>query len=323
MTARTPWPPGHISCLGLRQLPTQDCQQCVYSSECQQLSSRTKQVKLDDVVFAITPEKLAPNRGYESIEDIQDTYRLCYLTVYGRGPHDHIGRVADAAKRLDDLATELGCSQRLFILAVMTSAHATGPDQPFYANMLFGPNAISRFEALREECRLKFGQFDYKALDLAKPAAMMTRFLHSEELFGSFVVHSVDVVEGAFSLTDFYLDQETAFDYSWLAIEASYLEAILTPHVAGTLFKTAEKGRWRSTVIQARRTLLKNTAMARATFALRESTMAKATELVLRRYHLTPGDLLFASCFTDPLAYWVAVGQAVRQVKLLRYLGDI
>jgi hypothetical protein len=274
--------------------------------------------------FDLVPVKLKPGDPcYRVQEDVQATYALSHLTVYGTEPHDHIGRVENAAQRLSDITEELGCSQRLFVLAVMTAAHTASPDRPFFANMLFGPSAIARFESYRDECRIKFGQFDFKTIELTHPSSIRKWFLQSEVLFGSFIIDTLINREGDVSFTDFYLTRELAFTPFWLAIEESYFDGILRPHVEGTLHKTHESAKLRSNVAQARRALLKNVERARAVFHLRESIMKEATDMVLHRYRVNGDDFLYQPVFSSALEYWTFLGLAVRRIELLRLLGDM
>jgi hypothetical protein len=280
-------------------------------------------VEFSDMAIDLVPEKLKSNHSYDAKENLQDVYSLAHVTVFEKEPHDRIQRVENAELRLAEITEELGCSIRLFILAVMTSAKVSSPDRPFYANMLFGPSAISRFEAYREQCRVRFGQFDFKTIELTNPSAIQKRFLTSEVLFGAFIIDAIIYLEGDVPFINFYSMRELALDHFWLAIEDTYLEEVLRPHVEGTLEKTMETSKHRSTVAQARRVLLKSKARAATVFKLRESVCKEAIDQVLRRYRLYGNDLLYHPNFDDMLELWQQIGLAVRRVVLLRILGDI
>ena len=316
---------GPLQCFGLWQISLPKCATCPHLEACRASApDKFQGVQFTALKFDLVPEKLKPNDPSYSIhDDLQATYSLCHLTVFGNEPHDHIGRVENSAQRLSDICEELGCSQQLFIMAVMTAANVASPDRPFFANMLYGPSAVSRFESYREECRLKFGQFDFKAIELTNPSAIRKRFVHSEALFGAFIIDTLINQEGDVSFTDFYLNREMAFDHFWLAIEESYFDGILRPHVEGTLHRTHQTSKLRSEVAQARRVLLKHASRALTTFRLRETVMKEATDMVLHRHRLTGDDFLYQPVFSSAREYWTYLGLAVRRIEILRILGDI
>lgn len=314
--------PGPLPCFGLWTLSLPKCATCPHLNDCRESApNRFQGVPFLSLKFDLVPEKL--RSGDVANYDLQATYALCHLTVYGKEPHDHIGRVENASQRLIDITEELGCSIQLFIMSVMSAACASGPERPFFANMLFGPSALARFESYREECRIKFGNFDFKSLELTHPSPIRKRFLHSEQLFGSFIIDTLINQEGDVSFTDFYLTREMAFDPIWLAIEDSYFEGILCPHIEGQIHKTHQSSKVRSEVSQARRALLKHSVRATSVFQLRSSIIKDATDNVLSRYRLSGEDFLYQPVFNDAKEYWMFLGLGVRRIELLRILGDI
>ena len=311
---------GPLPCYGL-WAASSPCKECEHATPCSKISPLAKLKSCLDVNFDFVPEGIR-DLGRPA-DDVQADYALCHFTVYGQEPHDHIGRVENAKERLAEISEELGCSKSLFMLAVMTAAHVSNPDRAFFANMLFGPSAVTRFESYREQCRIRFGQFDFQALELAKPSHIRGKFLASEIIFGEFVVDSIIYCEGAVPFERLFLIREIAFDPFWLAVEESYVDSVLKPHLEGKIEKTREANKVRSLALQSRRSLLKNKSRARTVFSLRASIMKEATEAVLRKYRLGSSDLLFKSPVTEPLTYWVSLGLAVRRLVLLRTLDDI
>ena len=296
------------------------CAKCPHQVQCQNSSPKRKDlVTFSEVEFNVVPEKLGELIDIE--EDLDRLYDLTYLMVFDRPAKDRISRVLNYNTRYNEICDQLGCSRQLFMLAVMSSACAADKEQDFWANMLYGPSAIMRYEHHKELCRIKFGQFDLTSIQLTRPSASRGRFLNCEQIFGDFIIDMVINKEGDVPFLGLYKFRELAFDPLWLAIEDSYLNTILKPHVTGEMEKTEETSKFRSDVAHARRTLLKHKVQALTVFTLRSLVLKDATSLVLRRYHLNENDFLFERQFTSASQYWVRLGLAVRRMELLRLIG--
>lgn len=323
MINREAKPSGPLKCLGLWTLSLDVCKSCPHLDPCKDISkNRFQGVELPGVKFNFVPQKLRESGSSGSIDELQEIYSLCYLTIFEKEPHDHIGRVDSAFDRLAEIVDEQGCSFKLFIMSVMTAAKRSSPDTVFYANMLFGPSAITRFESCREECRIQFGQFDFKSLEMTNPSAITQRFIYSETTFAKFIVDLTVRHSGEVNIAEFFLTREMSFDPFWLAIDDSYFNSVLVPHVEGRIFSTKESRKLRSVVAQARRTLIKKASRARSVFKLRESIMSEAMIQVLRDYRLSASDFLFAKEFDSPIEFWTRLGLSVRRIELLRIIGD-
>jgi len=319
---RTPRPPSPLPCFGLWTESLQPCVVCPHRPACQNSNQARKQrVPIESVQVELAPKKLAEDVAVK--ESLDQLYDLTHVIVYDRPAKDKISRIDDYETRYDEICDQLGCSRQLFMLAVMTSAFAADKDQVFWANMLFGPSAISRYEQYKEMCRVKFGQFDLTSIELTRPSASRGRFLSSEQIFGDFVIDAIINKENEISFWNLYRFRELAFDPFWLAIEDSYLDTVLKPHLNGLIEKTGETSHFRSNVAQARRALLKHKAHALTVFKLRGLVLKDAMRLVLHRYRLNEHDFLFEPQFTDAVHFWTSLGLAIRRVELLRLLGDL
>jgi hypothetical protein len=317
-----------LPCLG-KELDLADprCQACPHQPRCRWLYGRRMgRVPLSTSSFKLMPPRLEEIRDKledPDMPDLEETYRQCHMAVFERLPADRIGQRPRALEAVPRVAKELNCSVKVMMTTVMMAHQASSPDRDFYATMLAGPSAVRRVEMYRDACRQKFGFFDISAINTLTGEAHTTlddRLLTSETIFGEFVV-GYKMRVGGEPFTEFYRIREQGLDPTWLAIEPTYQEVLMShvqdPHGSHHI------RRHRHAVVQAQRALKLNKRQAAFTFQAREKIMPKAVATVVWRRGINPDHLLVESPVVDAGKMWSRVGLALQHVHLLRFIdGD-
>jgi len=251
-------------------------------------------------------------------------YESCYETVY-KTKGDSLLRVKDAKQRVEQAASDAGCSLRLYILTNMIGYREASPDRKFYANMLFGDRANHRLELYRSVCVQKYGTFDLEAIDTLlgkeKTSDAEKQMLNSEIIAGSFIVgykirSSGDPAPMLFNM------QELSLSPIWLATDACYVETILTPHLNEPT-GTPMVQRHRFSVCQTLKELKRSNRRAQYVFKTKERMMPIAVKTVLNQHGFSPSDFEIATeTVDDSFEFWRRIGYAIQQYWTLEYYNS-
>jgi len=275
--------------------------------------------RLSELSFNFTP-KLEETQlpSDPELNELQQLYERCYLTIFERAPTDRLDRRPRAAEILQAACDQTGCTLRMFMLASMFGHRATAPQRTFYANALLGPYAIRRAELYRGACSKAFGTFDLQALNnvmKTQDQGLEAKMLNSEIIAGQWIVGYKLRYPGAYGLP-FYQSKELALDPYWLAIEDSYIRLVLLPN-RGVHSEISELNRHRYAVSKVHHELKKDSRrkgrQTKAVFSIRERNAPIAIKRVLVHYGFSPDDFTTRSPeVTDMMTLWGQLSIAMK-----------
>jgi len=307
------------------------CRACPHAKECvQHMGSRLKKIPLSRVDYRLVPEALW-DYAYHAIDQytdpeipvIEQTYIICFTTVFDRHPKDRIG---EHAAFVCARAKELNCSVRLYILANMLAWQSVqeekervqpdAPVQTFSAKALAGKMAMERAKVYAEVCRREYGTFSIASIDTQTGSQLEKNsldqvLLRNEIAVGRFIIGWK--LENAGPVYEqLYNALELSLDPRWLATESSY-RPIIDEHLIkpkGT--STIRDHRFSVTTVI--RHLKHSRQSCIATFRTRELIMPRAVGEVLRYFGFKADDFdVDDKPITEPLKVWVHLARAISQ----------
>ena len=333
---RTPFK-SPLPCYGMEQdLKTEKCRTCPHREGCRQhMGDRRDKVKLSQAVFDTVPKALSivVLEGEDpELVNIQTVYTECHLSVFGQKPKDDVRRYAPELARI---CARMECSIRLYMLAAMMGfklnrdyvvGHTDGKPGSFSARHLTTTNAGKHVQMYAGICRKEFGTFSLHGLVNADrtgvgPTLIEKQLLASEVIAGKFIV-AHKALHGGPSEPLLYHWHETSLDPYWLAIQPSYMQLVLDPHIHGRQGSPAQK-RHRYAVVQTLRHLKTHVHVARAVHQARNAILPQAVGLVVNHHHFDVDDFEIGSApIKDSFTLWKNIGRAIQHYRCLNlYYG--
>lgn len=283
------------------------CVACPHQAGCCAASRSRQSVPLRELKASFkSPFVKAPR--LES--SFADDYARAYECVFGTKA-DSITRFTDMGAKVTALAKDTGCSRELFIYAVMAAHKSGSPDRRFYAGQLVGPTAAKRVELYREAAARRYGVFDYAAIANltgdASANAVDEQVCDAEKTVGVWIVRQVmrgvtGEIQGAL-----YEQRELGLSPLWAATDASYLSwAVKQPATPAMAKHRAEVYRLAGSqsLIRTRERL----------FARAAVSVCDAIDSRMLLFRCSP-------VITDPMSFWVHLGQAAQRLQLLNMLA--
>ena len=285
---------------------------------------RAGRVDLSKLKFDLTPSGLATVGSIdENSIDLREVYARCHQTVFHALPTTSLGNSSRLVSRLKLRISEASCTPAMFMLTNMLAHQRTQPELEFYPNMLLGESAVKRVGKYRAACAKRYGTFDAEALETLmdeQPDKLEEQLLASETLAGCFVT-GYKIWKSGPALEPLYLTQELRLCHAWCAIEPSYAELVLKPHLKEPRGSKLQR-EFRHEVCQLQVRLGKSANKARAVFSARERIMPRALAAVTTNFNFTPLDFeMLDKPVTDPVLMWARLGLAIQHVYCLRFLG--
>lgn len=274
---------------------------------------------LSELTFKFTPALEETQLPVDpELNELQQLYERCYMTIFERAPTDRLDRRPRAAEILQAACEQTGCTLRMFMLASMFGHRATAPNRNFYANALLGPYAIRRAELYRGACSKTFGTFDLQALTTIMKGhdqGLEAKMLNSEIIAGQWIVGYKLRYPGAYGVP-FYQSKELALDPYWLAVEDSYIRLVLLPN-RDTRTDIPELNRHRFAVSKIHHELKKDSRrkgrQTKAIFGIRERNAPEAVKRVLSHFGFSPNDFTTrAPEVTNMMAFWGQLSTAMK-----------
>jgi hypothetical protein len=311
------------------------------------MGERRHKVTIDKMVFKLVPERFGlddTDMGEDpELPNIERTYILCHVTVFGKRPKDKIGQYKNLVIQR---FREAGCSLRLFMLANMVgyqqqsitiSAKLRGEAKNYFnASHLTTKQSITRLDMYREMCRKSFGTFDIGSLDTLTEGGyaendLEKKMLHSE-ITAARKMLAFKLRNGGPGYAHLYAQEELTLDPHWLATEPTYEKTVLEPHRAGQ-HGTKTVNNHRHSVSQVIMQMTRKRDWAIAVFQARERIMQKAIATVLHAHGFVPIDFEFDPVFIvdqkpetshekSVMEFWVYIARAIMQAHCLRFLND-
>jgi hypothetical protein len=331
-----------LECFALDYSPyVPKCRACPHAPECvKHMGSRLHKISLSRAEFRLVPQALW-DYAYQTVDKytdpeipvIEQTYIICFTTVFDGHPKDRIGQHASF---ICARAKELNCSVRLYMLtnmlawqSVQEEKERIQPDAPsatFSAKVLVGKLAMERAKAYAEVCRREFGTFSVSSIDTQTGSELEKNsleqvLLRNEIAVGRFVIgwkleNAGPVFEQLYSALELSLDPR------WLATEPSY-RPIIEQHLAKPKGTSVLRDQ-RFSVTQVVRHMKKDRQYCIATFRTRELIMPRAVAEVLRYFGYKADDFdVDDKPIIEPLKMWVHLARAISQYNCwLHITGD-
>jgi hypothetical protein len=299
-------------CFGVEYRPDKTCLGCPFCLKCAVLSKNL--VPLSFLKFNFMPERLdqfitAPKEISGRV--VEDMFRRCHWRIYKAWPKNSLGL---NWKLVLENAKTSKTSLETFMAIMMTAWSVTHPKTLFPARMLTIPLAPDKVQAYAKVCRDVRGYVDTEAVGgfMGQPAENLDEdLLLSEVAFGTAILGCKFMGQ----TTDFvslYEQVEQAASHYWLAIEPTYNEFILEPHLENPLRSTRMQRDLRSEVIQHVGLMKRNARIASTMFAARARVMSTAVKNVLSKWYTTPDDFTHKDVIvTDAAKFWNVLGLAV------------
>lgn len=310
------------------------CRACPHATECvKHMGSRLRKIPLNRAEFRLMPQALW-DYAYPTVDKytdpeipvIEQTYIVCYSTVFDDDPRDN-DKVGEAnASFICARAKELNCSVRLYMLANMLAWRSVqeekerilpnAPNSVFTVKAMLGKRGIEMAKLYAEVCRREFGTFSVSSLstqtgqDLATDSTEQV-ILANEIAVGRFIVRWK--LENAGPVYEhLYNALELSLDPHWLATEPSY-RPIIEQHLSKNKGTAAIRDH-RFSVTTVIRQMKKHRHFLIATFRARENNLPRAVGAVLRSFGYKADDFdVDDKTITEPLSMWVHLARAISQ----------
>jgi hypothetical protein len=319
---------GKSPCFGLEHDPVSPvCRRCVLFHLCR--SALGNHVPLTDLTFELTPPGLFAKDGLIEIGDVavnrsnvEDLFRRCYYTVFGsKWPAS--SNLGQEWPKIVENAKAAEVSLNTYIATVMAAYQITHPRQPFHVNNLTAESSILKVSRYSKMLRQRYGHDGMDALGLfieSETPQIEQQLLLSETIAGKWIIGWKMTHEGS-ALQSLYKHQELALDPHWLAIEPTYLETVLKPHMTSTVNESTAIKAHRERVLSTHSMLKKQKTLARTVFSARSQIMPAAVKSVLRNVGHLPENFTHVNrTVTDALKFWNVLALAVVHWECLKAL---
>lgn len=284
---------------------------------------------MDKVRFRFMPPAFVSRTDRQAMEDpdfgrLESVYAFCYEWVFEGKP---LGNIKKHRDLIVARVLEAKTSLKLFLLANMLGWKHSHEGN-FYPQVLTTDFAVHQVNTFAEACNHRFGVFDTTTLDrlMGSNVAMQdfeAHILNSEIVFGSWMINYKLFHTGNIMPT-FYREKETALNPYWLAIEPTYYDLILGPHLDNPEACPSDlirRQRWNTMKIIG--TLKKASQKAIAVFGAREHIMPEAIRAVLAQRGLLPEHFQTETApVTHSIKFWSRLGSAVQQYECLKFVDN-
>ena len=286
------------ACFGLEQTHGNPiCHGCPHRQDCADvMGNLVGRRSVDQVPFDFMPPAfVAKCRDTNDLDPdlprMDSVYVFCYEWVFeselkGKLRDNHVQTLKKHGAIIRERIRDAGTSVKLFFLANMLAWKRSHPETRFHPKFLISEFSAYQVRELAKTCQDRFGTFDVTALDSMMDLDVAkhdfeTLLLNSEIVAGSWIVnyklfHSGRLIERL------YAEKETALNPYWLAIEPTYRDHVLLPHLDNPGLcdsKVLRDHRWNASQVLAR--LKKQERKAMAVFSARERIMPDVIQRVL------------------------------------------
>lgn len=271
------------------------------------MGTRAGQLPISRVQVELSSPKARANPGVDV--DLSAIYALAYSRVFNRQAPDTPANPTEVLQA----AGELGVLPETYVYACLLGHRVSSPERRFTARLLTSPAAAKRVAFYRETAVREFGTADVDAVSRVTGGCARLRgeLLDAETIFGGWVVGARCTTTGN-GLVALYRQRELGLSPYWLATEPTYHQW-LRSH--GTTDTSQERRRHRQLVASVN------------PMALPELVRQRGTMLVVAAGHVLhrQGHLLdhfrTRSPVTDALRFWLALGDAILQLRLQAILS--
>jgi hypothetical protein len=317
-------------CFGVSHAPSSpECRRCVLFHLCGNQTEH--RVTLDQLEFELTPPALFAKDDLVEIDDlavnrsnVEDLYRRCYYAVFNRKWPESSNLGKDWAKIVQN-AKAAGVSLNTFIATVMAAYQLTHPKTPFHINNLTAETSVPKVAKYSKMLKDQYGHDGMDALGLfthSDTPRIEQQVMLSEILAGRWIVGCKMLRDGP-ALQSLYRQHELGLDPHWLAIEPTYIEMVLKPHLAVNVNvnESVAIKTHRERVLSTHSMLKKRKSLARTVFSARSQMMPAALKAVLRGVGHLPENFTHPNVVvTDALKFWNVLGLAVTHWECLKAL---
>ncbi len=295
-------------------------------------------VSVDQVPFEFMPPAfVAKCRDTNDLDPdlprMDGVYVFCYEWAFnselkGSRRDSHLKALKEHGAIIRERVRDAGTSVKLFFLAAMLTWKRTNLASKFHPKFFISEFSAHQVRGLAKTCQDRFGTFDVMALDSMMDSDVAQRdfetlLLNSEIVAGSWIIgyklfHSGNLVNRL------YAEKETALNPYWLAIEPSYRDCVLVPHLDNPGLcesKVLRDHRWNVSQVLAR--LKKQERKAMAVFSARERVMPEAIQRVLGQRGLRPEHFEIENIpVVNALKFWVRLGNAIQHYEYLKFVDN-
>lgn len=313
-----------LACFGLElNLDDAVCISCAHFETCKiATGSRSSHVPLSKASFHLQ------HRGWDGTAspepDAAALYQLAHEQIFrkragDRLPFEHVREITRSA-------AELSVSLEVYIYACLLGHQISCPERAFRADLLKAPSAAKRVQFYRDRAIARFHALDLTSLGNLTGQHLghqRSALLDSETLFGTWVVNE-RCRRGGNGVAALYAARECALNPAWLAIEPSYAKwrktqpeqpYLKTDEAGAPVFN--EIGRHRHAINQVNRTAWPGLSR------LRDEILPVAAAHILQKHNVDPTHILITSPVTNAFAFWLRLGDALLQLRLLQIIQPL
>lgn len=328
-----------LPCFGLENSKyNPKCVNCEFFDDCLvYMGSRAGKIPLSKLKFNILPKNIEPLINVIDIDDpdscnLTGLYATCYRSVFEKQPlkKDSVTRYKN---EIFANAAAAGCSLRMFMLANM-QAHVVHEETkiehtdcaiaaPFIAKHLATARSVKRAKTYEEMCRNKFGTFSANHVSLLTGGEGLTELEHKMQ--NSELIIAREIVRfKIFSSEPFekrvFDNVELELAPEWLALDAFYLEHVLTPYLANKRGNEAIRAH-RFKVIQVIGHYKKHLSEQKHAWAVRQAQLPAVVTQLLNTFGYRPDSFMYPdTAVTDIVEFWKKLSLAIRHNHCLRFL---
>ncbi len=308
-----------LACFGL-ELNESDavCIGCAHFEACKTATgSRSQHVPVTKATFTLQPPG---GDGTASPQpDAAALYQLAHEQIFRSRARDTL--LSGDALTVSRSARDLNVSLEVYLYACLLGHQVSCPERAFRAKFLLGTTAAKRVQFYRDRAVTRFHALDLTSIgNLAGRDLGLQReaLLNSEALFGAWVV-SERCRRGGNGVAALYAARECALHPAWLAIEPTYAKWRKTqpeqPYLksddrGAPIFN--EIGRHRHAIHQV------NPSQWPGLTRLRNEILPTVAAQILQKHQVNPSHVLTASPVTNAFAFWLRLGDALLQLRLLQ-----
>jgi hypothetical protein len=264
---------------------------------------------------------------------MDSVYVFCYEWVFGGTLNgstrtSHLGCLKEHGAIIRERIREAGTTVKMFLLANMLDWNQTRSESSFHPKFLINEFAGRQVRVLAKACQDKFGTFDVTALDSMMKSDVAaqdfeTHLFNSEVVAGAWIIN-YKLFHSGNLIARLYAENETALNPYWLAIEPTYRDHILVPHLDNPGLcesRVVKDHRWNVAQILGR--LKKQERKAMAVFDTRARVMPAVIQRVLGRRGLRPEHFEIENVpVLNAIKFWIRLGNAIQHYECLKFVDD-
>ena len=295
-------------------------------------------ISVDQVPFNFMPPAFVDrcqdvNDSDPDLPRMDSVYVFCYEWAFnselqGRLRDSHVKNLKKHGAIIRERIREAGASVKLFFLANMLAWKQSRPETRFHPKFLINEFSARQVRELAKVCQDRFGTFDVTGLDMMMKTDVAkqdfeTLILNSEIVAGSWIINYKLFHSGKL-IDRLYDEKELMLNPYWLAIEPTYRDCVLIPHLDNPTLcdsKVLRDHRWN--VIQVLGTLKKQQRKAIAVFSARERMMPEAIQRVLGQRGLRAEHFEIENIpVVNAIKFWVRLGSAIQHYECLKFVDN-